>query len=180
MRLCAFDLETTGLSPQRDQILQIAAIAFDPTDLVTPVEDLPYFSTDVRHDRYEGDAFALQMNAWLLKRIAKAEVPPPDRDTALNELECWIRMIDWGKRGMPHPVGFNVAAFDVAFVKAAGFDLFDHRPVELGTLMSADGVPVTSTRAVRTYLHKDVAHDALADARDAVRLHRAWAMGEVQ
>ena len=61
----AFDLETTGLYPRRDQILQIGAVAFTPS-----TEDCEEFSCLVRWDRVSGDPFALQMNASILKRIA--------------------------------------------------------------------------------------------------------------
>lgn len=175
MKLIAFDLETTGLDPQRDQILQIGAVVFDHEDVTTPIERLPSFVTDVRHDRYEGNAFALQMNAWLLKRIATAKPKPPDLIAAMYRLQEFIRdnhrtEIDFKL----NPVGFNVAAFDVAFVKAAGFDyLFHHRPIELGSLLSKDGLPVTSTAACKL-INREVQHDALEDARDAVRLYRYW------
>ena len=175
MRLAALDLETTGLNPQTDQILQIAVVAFDPDDPTVPVNELPYFYTDVRHARYEGDAYALQMNAWLLKRIAARGEEVPTVLDALFKLKSWMQTIEWGSKSSPHPVGFNVAAFDVAFIKANGFgDLFHYRPVELGSLLSTHGFPTTSNRAVRDILRRDVKHDALQDARDAVELHRHW------
>ena len=170
MKLLAFDLETTGLDPQRDQILQIGAVVFDHEDDTTPIEELPSFSTYVFHERYEGDAFALQMNAAILRRLAHDGGSP--LLGALHALTAFIADHFDGRRG-PNPVGFNVAAFDVAFVKAAGFDLFNHRPIELGSLLSRDGLPVTSTQA-NALLNRPVQHDALEDARDAVRLHRHW------
>ena len=175
MKLLAFDLETTGLIPHLDQILQIGAVVFDHEDVMTPVEKLPHFVTDVRHDRYHGSAFALQMNHEILMRTATNR-NTPTKSGALTMLSRFIANHfprDEYKRG-PHPVGFNVAAFDVAFVKAAGYDLFSHRPVELGSLLSKDGLPVTSKDAVKKYFNKAVAHDALEDARDAVRLYRVW------
>lgn len=177
MKLLAFDLETTGLNPYGDQILQIGAVVFDHEDVTTPVEDLPCFVTDVRHDRYQGDAFALQMNHEILLRLAKGCGVPIG--SALFNLEAFVHEHfprDDYKHG-PHPVGFNVAAFDVAFIKAKGRDLFHHRPVELGSLLSLDGIPTTSNALVRKYLNKDVAHDALQDARDAVELYRYWRCG---
>ena len=185
MRLAALDLETTGLNPQTDQILQIAVVAFDPDDPTIPVHELPYFYTDVRYARYEGDAYALQMNATILKRIADGGRDVPSLRQAIGDYCSGGRirttLIDFiqeqfpgddYKRG-PHPVGFNVAAFDVAFVKAAGYDLFHYRPIDLGSLLSADGLPVSSTNALNI-IGREVTHDALEDARDAVRLYRYW------
>jgi oligoribonuclease (3'-5' exoribonuclease) len=185
MKLLAFDLETTGLNPRTDQILQIGAVAFDHEDVTTPVEELPHFVTDVRHDRYEGDAYALQMNAAILKRISDGGRAVPslrqaignyysggrDRTTLIDFIQEQFPGDDY-KRG-PHPVGFNVAAFDVAFVKAAGYDLFHYRPIDLGSLLSTDGLPVSSTNALNI-IGREVTHDALEDARDAVRLYRYW------
>jgi oligoribonuclease (3'-5' exoribonuclease) len=117
------------------------------------------------------------MNARILKRIADQGERTTTLNVALFNLKCWMNTIEWGSKRGPHPVGFNVAAFDVAFIKAAGGftdSFFHYRPVELGSLLSPNGFPITSNRAVRDILGRDIKHDALQDARDVVELHRHW------
>lgn len=172
----AFDLETTGLDDQRDQILQIGAVAYggegDPSE----------FEVKVKRGRYTGDPFALQMNAALLRAIADGAGSDPE--TALGD---FLEFIKSRCARRPHPVGFNVGQFDVAFVRAEIRRLWDpddghywkasHRCVELGTLWAGpDGKPTTSTEVTSTYLHSEVTHDALQDAIDAAALHARWVL----
>lgn len=171
-RLIAFDLETTGLNPLEDQILQLGAVVFD-TDGYSAE-----FSTLCKQHRYEGDAFALQMNAKLLYRLATEKHPWVSE--ALANFEVWAEEQGRGTRMLP--VGFNVAAFDLMFWAAekrrhlpTPNAVFSHRPIELGSLLAGkDGLPTSSKHAVQTILDKPVAHDALEDARDAKRLYLHW------
>ena len=167
---CAFDLETTGLDPQRDQILQIGAVLFTKDGVIDEFETL------VRHDRYEGDPFALQMNAAILKRLAAGEGAPLG-EALLSDDEGVARNLgdfltaDNIKRP-PHPVGFNVGSFDIRFLPPYAQKWFHHRCVELGSVfMADDGTPGTSNKVVQGLLGRKVAHDALQDARDAAELY---------
>jgi oligoribonuclease (3'-5' exoribonuclease) len=167
----AIDLETTGLDPQRDQILQIGAVAYGGYG--EPAE----FNTYVRHERYEGDAFALQMNAEILRKLADKEARIPDAKSALMSLSCFLDRY-CGTQATPHPVGFNVGPFDMAFIRAAWpCDRwpFHHRCIELGSLYASPaGFPATSSEITYRALGRDVTHDALQDARDARELHQLW------
>lgn len=176
MKLCAFDLETTGLDPYRAQILQIAAVAFDSDDLTTPVEELPSFNTYVEHRVYEGDAYALAMNSHTLYRIADGAGISEDRALADLANFLWREANDdWPGRSRPTPVGFNVAAFDVAFLKARGRDYFHYRPIELGSLLATpEGLSNTNTELTHAILGREVTHCALQDARDAVSIYRHY------
>lgn len=152
------DVETTGLDADKDMVIQLGAVAFD---LDGNSEE---FSNYVSWPRYGGDAFALQMNAVILKKLATEEHPPVHAVAAgfkaWLEAKCVPRVI---------PVGWNVGSFDCAFLKKWGITQFNHRCIELGTLyMNPETFkPGTSNDATKKWFDRDVTHDALQDARDA-------------
>jgi len=168
MILVAFDLETTGLDPRIDQILQIGAVAFNP-----PAQDiLGKFERVIRWTRYSGDAVALSMNTALLLRCAKEGVSIL---SAIKDLEIWLEPFKTDGKP-PVVVGFNVAPFDLAFLHSAtDLRLFHHRAVELGTLfIGENGLPESSKEVVGNVLGRKVAHDAVQDATDAAELYMRW------
>lgn len=151
----AIDLETTGVDPWRDQILSIGAV-----DIWTG----EFFYRELHYPRISGSPYAMYMNAELLKRN-EAGVSP---QYALSDLEAWV---DTGGDDRPMPVGFNVGAFDMAFLKRAGVNCFHYRTIELGTLYCKDGRPQSSSRVAREILNEDVMHNALDDAMQAAKLY---------
>jgi oligoribonuclease (3'-5' exoribonuclease) len=161
----AVDLETTGLNPQTDQILQVGAVLFNPLTL-----DREEYSSYIHHDRFEGDAAALQMNAHILKRCLRS-------NDLLNHFKTWLaERVD----GLVYPVGFNVAAFDMAFLLREQPTIrayVSHRPIEIGTLNMDryTGIPSKSS----TLADGGVIHDALQDARDAEYYLRTSVTGAV-
>jgi len=68
------DIETTGLTPETCQILEVGAV-FD--DWTKPVEELPTFHRIVTHQHIAGQPYALSMHPHLLRLIAR----PPLLDT---------------------------------------------------------------------------------------------------
>jgi oligoribonuclease (3'-5' exoribonuclease) len=173
MLITSFDLETTGLDPRKNNIIEIAAIVFDHEDIETPVEQLPTYHTAVKHENYCGSAFALAMNGGLLKRLAGGE--GRDLYTALTLLRNFI---EGSGNSRPHALGYNVASFDIQFLKANQCDLFHHRSIELGSLLSKDGLPVNSKDVAKKLFDREVTHNALQDARDAIEAYRVWKRGE--
>jgi len=180
MRIVAFDLETTGVDPQKDQILEIGAVCFE----TNTGETLGEFETLVSHERYIGSAYALQMNQALLKRLARGQGVSERRAIqGLNDA-----LFDWGF-SLEHkavPVGFNVGSFDIAFYnkscKATGeLSRFSHGAIELGSLLMGSTKSTTrvgSAQGVKMLGEgRTVAHTALQDARDAKDLYML-AMGE--
>jgi oligoribonuclease (3'-5' exoribonuclease) len=179
MRLVALDLETTGLDPQKHQILQVGMVCFESTT----GEIVGEFETLVRDWKgYHGDPYSLAMNAELLKRIA-------DREGVFSGT-LWDMMLrtlrDWGfafdeddPSTRPHAVGFNVGSFDIQFLKAAEIDLFHHRSIEVGSLLMNSfnyPSPVTSRQWAYSEGHTDMPHTALADCHMAVKAY-IYAMG---
>ena len=70
MQFLSIDLETTGLNPEKDQILEFGCIIGD-LDYNTDIMELPSWQTYFYYDRIEGDPFALGMNHEILTLIAK-------------------------------------------------------------------------------------------------------------
>lgn len=70
MHLLSLDIETTGLDASTDQILEVGCIA---VDFGKPHRKLTQFRRLVKHERYQGNAIALSMNAAILREIDEAE-----------------------------------------------------------------------------------------------------------
>lgn len=165
MRLVALDLETTGLNPGLDQILQVGMQCFESEtgEVVGECEFLVRSSCG----RYTGDPFALAMNVELFKKLAVAN----DDFHYLSELPYAIssHFARW-RVDRPHAVGFNVGSFDIQFLKQNDVDLFRHRSIELGSLLMShlgSGVPITSKNWARELGQEDMPHTALADCNMA-------------
>lgn len=168
----SIDLETTGLDVTRDQILQVGAVAYGGEGKIAELDVL------VKHERYEGQAYALQMNAGLLRRLAGGEGVILWK--ALDLLHEFV-LDNCAER--PFPVGFNVGKFDRVLLerdwnlsKSIVYDFPLHRRVlELGTLYArpAHGFrPASSAEVCQNVLDLDeMPHDALQDARINAALH---------
>lgn len=68
MKYLSLDIETTGLSPENDQILSIGVIVED-TKKKLPFEEIPKFHVAIVRERIEGDLFAINLNRDLLSNI---------------------------------------------------------------------------------------------------------------
>jgi oligoribonuclease (3'-5' exoribonuclease) len=61
MKYLSLDLETTCLQPSPKHILQVSMVVEDTDLALVPVTGLPHFTCFVKHDRIEGEAYALGM-----------------------------------------------------------------------------------------------------------------------
>jgi len=159
MRYISFDLETTGLVRDPNNILQIAAVVEDTTQPHTPVEDLPTFVCFVKHPVYTGSAYALQMNSWILQVLAGvSETPYPihSLEEAMNNLTGFIKA-QFGEE-KPYVAGVNVGTFDLQFLPLTVKELFHRRHIEAGSVLIdwEKGPKVFSSECT---------HDALEDVR---------------
>ena len=118
LKYVSLDLETSGLNPRTDQILELAAVI--ETNWVTPVAELPTLHLLVLPEdgRIEGNVQALVMNAGLLAEFTK---PASLRmaPTAFPE-EAWNRLRDFLTVNLVLPctvAGKNVASFDLLFLE---------------------------------------------------------------
>lgn len=198
MKYVAIDIETTGLDPERDQILQLALVVEDTKTPDVPIGELPFFEGLVRHDRISGQAFALAMNVGIIKALAKvgtsfAEAALRGRRVKIySDVELLaVAAIDFLDSKVSQPTGRrdcvaagkNAAGFDLPFLPEKLRSCFHHRVIDVGSVAlgatpgywNKPRLPGLSELLEVIHDpdgHRDVTHDALEDARDVVRLLR--------
>jgi hypothetical protein len=72
MRYIAIDLETTGLDPVNNNIIEFGAVLDDLREQ-KPLEELPRFHAYICMDEYKGQPYALSMHPTIFRRIANRE-----------------------------------------------------------------------------------------------------------
>ncbi|WP_046244439.1 3'-5' exonuclease family protein [Hymenobacter terrenus] len=188
MRYVSLDLETSGPNPSRHQVLELAAVVEDSRRPL-PLAELPAFRRVVRHSEYLGTAGALALNARLLVELAQ-KIPNPELcspDELLPQLREFL--LAHGFRPDKKEcvtvtmAGKNIASYDLGFLKElpgwgtfvraepamldpATFYLNWHKDSRLPTM--------SICKARARFDDREVAHEALADALDVVRLLRPF------
>lgn len=189
----SIDLETTGLDPDKCQILEIGAVIEDWTK---PPEQLARFHCYVVHDQIKGEPYALSMHAEILRRIAEQGKHP--EFLFLKPFQVGRQFAIWltGHGLNPECVlagGKNFAGFDRNFLyKLSDYDTpfkgevrFHHRSIDPCMLYwnpDTDDVPPGSEECLkRAGLDPTVSHTAIEDAisviemvRQAAALKRCW------
>ncbi len=183
----SIDLETTGLDPETCQILEIGAVI---DDWKPGVEDLPTFHCYVDNGLIQGEPYGLSMHSKILRYIAtggkgaEEEVPILTPDSVAGWFLEWLHEHDINpdKRHIT-AAGKNFASFDRQFLKRlpdwTDFIKTQHRCIDPGNLywdprVDGQGLPSTETCKKRAGTPGEVAHTAVEDAFDVVRLIRAW------
>jgi oligoribonuclease (3'-5' exoribonuclease) len=175
----AIDLETSGLDKKNHQILEIGAVFNDPS---LPLLECPTFQSLVSHENISGTPFALEMNQDLIARIADGEGDPLEE--VLESLATWVRglTIEY-KVERVHPLGKNVAGFDMPFLNEADqWDIlassFHYRCLDVGSLFATpNGISSQSALLEQVALDEEIPgepHTALFDARVSLGLARQF------
>lgn len=164
MKYASLDLETTGLSPAQENILMLSLVVED-TDKAkdVPVEALPHFTCYIRQkEPFQGEFFALAMNAWILDIIAGRDkistaakaypiltaypanktVQGTDANgTPVTSVEnlYWVEQCTkflkyhFGDKRITI-AGKNVAGFDIPFMPKEIRSMFKHKALDPATL----------------------------------------------
>lgn len=184
MRYVSIDLETTGLDPDKCQVIELAAVI---DDLVTPLEELPTFRYLVKEPVYRGEPYALSMHAALFREIATRVMLAPNPYKLWSRNEDMVQTEDrltgclrkWLKAYGVTPAlflaaGKNFAGFDARFMRrlpgAAGF-AWEHRVLDPGPLymLPTDTiVPSTSTCLERAEAQGMETHNIPGDPHTAL------------
>lgn len=177
------DIETTGLDPVRDQVLQFGGILYDVAEnrIVDTIE------VKILHERISGNYFACNMNSKLILEmfeVAKKFFSKTPENTPgwwsnydfNKNLKSWLKANGAveGKDGYVTltPCGKNAAAFDVPFINNLMFHpsgiKFRHRVLDVGSIMydpKEDGATLPDLKAclIRAGWDGTVAHTAMAD-----------------
>jgi oligoribonuclease len=177
MSYVSIDIETTGLDPETCQILEIGAVYDDWTK---PIDQLPKYHRLVVHKEYRGGAYALALNANLLKQLSgQREAWFLDPDQVADDFAAWLKGCGWdGETGLT-PAGKNFASFDRQFLKRLPrFEQvvrLHHRTLDPAVLFwqpEDEKLPDSKTCYERAGLNSKVAHTAVEDALAVVRLVR--------
>lgn len=198
MRFISINIETTGLDPEYCQILQIGAVIEDTLNVV-PVDQLPKFKCIVEHAKYTGQAFALDMNQPILSILAKLQTSNKEDRLAIRSeynilpeslvaqsFSMWLNSNGLGPVNETVSqisitvAGKNFATFDKLFLeKLSGWTnkiQIRQRIIDPSILLMDwqmdKSLPNLQTCMDRCKLTRKVAHEALQDALDVVRVIR--------
>lgn len=181
------DIETTGLDPVKDQIIQFGCIAYDPEKN----RIIDTMQVGLVHERISGNYYALDMNVNLLdsmlraaKRIYAGESVPGWLKASEFKEHLFRWLVNQGFEVKDGNIsitacGKNAASFDVPFIKNT-FDAdtpltyvdgeirFRHRVLDIGSIMydpklHGSTLPDLSTCLRLAGWPGDVAHTAIQD-----------------
>ncbi|HEX8330226.1 MAG TPA: hypothetical protein VF629_22035 [Hymenobacter sp.] len=188
MRYVSLDLETSGPNPRRHQVLELAAVVEDSRRPL-PLAELPAFRRVVRHPEYVGTAGALALNARLLAELAQ-KAPNPEL-CAPDELLPQLRVFLEAQGFRPNDkgcvavtmAGKNIASYDLGFLQElpgwgslvrADPAMLDPAAFYLNWRKDSRLPSMSICKARARFADREVAHEALADALDVVRLLRPF------
>ena len=161
----SLDIETTGVNPETDQILEVAILEVDSTDF-SILRTLHFY---VRNERLEGSPYAINMNKDIIDKIVSGEV---DSYFPSNVSKLVLDFLPDSKVTF---AGKNVTTFDIPFLKKYVPELqYHHRSIDPTILFFDPQVDITlpdlSKCKVRAGLSPNVSHTAIDDAKDIVDL----------
>lgn len=186
MKYVSIDTETTGLNPENCQILSFGAIIED-TNNILPFGKIPKFYKVFNLKFIQGEPFALNMNAGLIKEIKKGEsedlIEPIDFVDEFCSFLADNGLWDWdsSKQLKLKIAGKNYSTFDKLFIeKIPNFkgNIETHqRVLDPSTLFtnfkSDDWLPNLSQCKERADMDVlEVTHNALEDAWDVIKVLR--------
>ena len=150
MNIVGLDIETTGLDPDKHQILSIGACTIgengDPKDI---------FYRKIEHNDYLISPQAMRVNGidirlWFGK----------DMVTTISNFSEWL-ISQYGSTEPIHALGYNVGSFDVQFLKRQYRDLypFHYRSIDLNSclmLLGIEKVSIDNEGILNAFLEKNV------------------------
>lgn len=173
MKIISIDLETTGLDPFNNQIIEVGLVLFD-----TITNERKTASWLIQHEHYTGDAFALAMNKDIFDELKEAS-KSKEFIVSYKYLSEYIDLfLKTNNVSLPITVcGKNFSSFDLQFLKQIeGFDQnwFHRRVLDIGSLyfnpLIDDSLPSLTECKKRAGLPSKVLHRALDDANDIIDL----------
>jgi oligoribonuclease (3'-5' exoribonuclease) len=174
MKYVALDLETTGLDPNKCQIVMASFILEDTEYSEMPADKLPHHTTYITHPAYYWEPAALKMNRWIIDKLCNSSLEYPVMD-----LESWEASAKvWLTHVCETPItlaGKNIGSFDIQFLPPYLKKFCGHRYIEVGSVCldwKCGRVESLASLKKRHLLGETVAHDARLDAIDVINLLR--------
>lgn len=185
MKYFSIDLETTGLDPEKDQVLMFSGIVED-TEKLLPLNELPHITFIIDYERIEGHPFALHMNAWILKLMKdKEQTRYPvysSKGRFKSELVSFLTE-HFGAEAITL-AGKNVGNFDWQFIKKwfgeTGIRI-RHKMIDPGSVFfNSKEKALFSLPEIKGLcgLDESVTHDAYDDALDVIKVLRSKYTGD--
>lgn len=192
MKYISIDTETSGLIPEKCNVIQFGAVLED-TALNLPINQLPTFEVLLEWPEYRADStWALRQHTALWDRLEKAKGKKDEdleRQGIIKPWQLGEQFYNWliknnviEKKGEPIVVaGKNFASFDWQHLKHVprffDFIQFSHKVIDPAMLYwdpindkRLPSLPECKKRA--GMLNEDVAHTSVADAIDVIELIR--------
>lgn len=176
------DIETTGLDPEKDQILEIGAILFD--EHLEEIESINLVGPDIvgirRAKDLNLDNYVIKMHtaSGLLQELS--EIAPPDENLAMSGamMDTLVSVIsEWSERlGGRVPMLGSSVHFDRRFLEVHFPDLvtpFSHRNIDASSFIEYARV-IDPLGCEKVLLNKraDATHRALDDIRSSAETIR--------
>lgn len=196
MKYVSIDIETTGLDPNKDDIVEFGAV-IDDLKNPKPYDKLPRFHGYVlpwrvdeqyknltlqeksKHTRYHGDAYALSMHPTIFRRIATREKGYEyySPSNLIHYFKEFLRTNELTEKVVF--AGKNFASFDLQFLNRIdtwyllenSYRVID--PTALFIDINKDEIPPSTKQCLaRAGYDSSVAHTAIEDAIGVVKLMR--------
>ena len=190
MKYVSLDLETTGIDPEKHQILELGAILEDTNNLLS-FEDIPKFNCIIEREEIVGHPIALRMNKRIIDILADyANAKGEDRalmaikHNIIKEKHLVWSFFSWldpfCQDSIINVAGKNYSSFDAKFLdKVQGWKeakTFERRILDPSSLFldwKKDlRLPSLDECLSRAGIQKTVSHNATEDAWDVVQVLR--------
>lgn len=180
MRFIAIDCETTGLDPNKCQMVELAMVHVDITEKRCLVDSKQWHILP-REGEYIGEEYALNMNAAIIGAIQDGTLRGVTEKEVVFDIQQWLSQLGYIREGFV-PCGKNVMGFDMRFLRRLpgwGYPKIKHkhRGIDVGTLMLSprDEVPPDLEECKRRAgVIGKVSHRAIDDTMDCVEIVKWW------
>jgi DNA polymerase III epsilon subunit-like protein len=185
MKYVSIDIETTGIDPELDQVIEIGAV-IDNLSNPQPINKLRTYRKYVVNKRYSGNPYALWLNSQALKNIhdrnpSYTYLPPEDIAESLFSFLSSEFPIKQNKVNLV-VAGKNFGSFDKLFLtklpKMNELISFGHRAIDPAMLYFDPKIdtelPSSKLCMERAGLAGEVAHTAVEDAIMIIKLIRNY------
>ncbi len=178
MKYVSVDIETTGLNPEENDILQIAMVVEDTNNIV-PLDKLPFINIFIDHKEIRVNSKTFNLFQRNFKKWSNAG-DKLDQYDAMEALEDFLKK-HFSVDTRITLAGKNAGSFDLQFLKQMEFfeymDItFDHRVLDPASLFvdfsEDERLPSLPTCLERIGVEDVVSHDAYEDALQVIQVLR--------